>query len=46
MASDLVDTCTAVAEFIDALINLPTSPPSLYINVEVFTHHLVSAHSS
>jgi exonuclease 3'-5' domain-containing protein 1 len=34
MASDLVDTCTAVAELIDALINLPTSPPSLYVDVE------------
>jgi exonuclease 3'-5' domain-containing protein 1 len=34
MASDLVDTCTAVAELIDALVNLPTSPPSLYIDVE------------
>lgn len=34
MASDLVDTCIAVAKLIDALINLPTSPPSLYVNLE------------
>jgi exonuclease 3'-5' domain-containing protein 1 len=32
--SDLVDTCTAVADLIDALADLPTSPPSLYVDVE------------
>ncbi|KAF4631822.1 hypothetical protein G7Y89_g6308 [Cudoniella acicularis] len=34
MASDLVDTYTAVAELIDVLINPPTSPPSLYVDLE------------
>jgi exonuclease 3'-5' domain-containing protein 1 len=30
----LVDTCTAVADLIDAMDNLPTSPPSLYMDLE------------
>lgn len=33
-ASDLVDTCTAVADLIDTLTDLPTSPPSLYVDIE------------
>ena len=34
MASDPVDICTIVAKLINALINLLTSPLSLYINVK------------
>jgi exonuclease 3'-5' domain-containing protein 1 len=34
MASDFVDTCAAVADLIDALSDLPTSLPSLYVDVE------------
>jgi len=30
----LVDTCTAMADLIDAMANLPTSPPSLYMDLE------------
>lgn len=32
--SGLIDTPTAVATLIDTLVNLPISPPSLYIDVE------------
>ena len=34
LPTGLVDTCTAVADLIDAIANLPTSPPSLYIDLE------------
>lgn len=34
MATDLVDTRTAVADFINAIADLPTSPPSLYVDLE------------
>lgn len=34
MAGDLVETCTAVVDLIDTPTGLPTSPPSLYVDVE------------
>lgn len=34
LPTGLVDTCTAVADLIDALVSLPTSPPSLYLDLE------------
>jgi hypothetical protein len=34
IASDVIDTCTAVADLIDTLTDLPTSTPSLYVDVE------------
>jgi exonuclease 3'-5' domain-containing protein 1 len=34
LPTGLVDTCTAVADLIDAMVKLPTSPPSLYIDLE------------
>ncbi|KAH8589102.1 hypothetical protein B0O99DRAFT_637706 [Bisporella sp. PMI_857] len=30
----LVDTCTAIAELIDKMANLPTNPPSIYMDLE------------
>jgi exonuclease 3'-5' domain-containing protein 1 len=34
LPTGLIDTCTAMANLIDALANLPTSPPSLYLDLE------------
>jgi exonuclease 3'-5' domain-containing protein 1 len=34
LPTGLIDTCTAVADLTDALANLPTSPPSLYLDLE------------
>jgi exonuclease 3'-5' domain-containing protein 1 len=34
LPTGLVDTCTAMADLIDTIAKLPTSPPSLYIDLE------------
>jgi exonuclease 3'-5' domain-containing protein 1 len=30
----LVDTCTAISDLIDIIADLPTDPPSLYLDLE------------
>jgi len=34
LPTGLIDTCTAIADLIDVMAKLPTSPPSLYIDLE------------
>jgi exonuclease 3'-5' domain-containing protein 1 len=34
LATSLVDTCTAMSNLLDTMVNLPTSPPSLYMDLE------------
>lgn len=40
LTTGLVDTCTAIVNLLDAIANLPTSPPSLYKYMDLKGAHL------